>query len=475
MLLSASNIIARLFSVVSGMLLARFRTLYEYGTYSQVAVIVSLASSVFLLGLPNSLNYFYPTAKTKQQKDEFLSLYYTVTTLLSLVLGVILVILIPVFTRYYKNDYLQSFAYLFMLMPWLNIMGGSRSNMLIAADKTNRLIAYNLIKSLCNLVVILAVQFTNGNFEQYLIISVAVDVVFVLIVYYEANRLSSSFRPTLNKKLLRTVLAFSIPIGLSSSMGTLTAELDKLMIGWFLDTESVAIYTYAGMELPLTIIASSFTAVLLPRITRKVKDGQVSDSLALWGHVVEFNYVIICFFVAACIAFAPHIITLLYSEKYLPGVRVFQIYSLIMLFRVTYFGLLLNARGKSRTILYCSCASLLINILLNYTFFYMFGFAGPALASLVSVVVVQLLQLFATAREYVVPFSKVFPWLRLLKITMLNLLIGIAMWAVLQAFQIGTQGRDLLIAILVGAGFLLVYALSMRKHMKHLWAKIGST
>lgn len=62
--LTASKIITTSISLASVMLLSRFRTLEEYGTYSQTLLVINLATALFMLGLPNSTNYFLALAGT---------------------------------------------------------------------------------------------------------------------------------------------------------------------------------------------------------------------------------------------------------------------------------------------------------------------------------------------------------------------------------------------------------------------------
>ena len=58
LILTITKIITLLVSLIVSMLLSRYATLEEYGTYSQLLIAVNLFTSIFMLGLPNSTNYF---------------------------------------------------------------------------------------------------------------------------------------------------------------------------------------------------------------------------------------------------------------------------------------------------------------------------------------------------------------------------------------------------------------------------------
>ena len=62
---------------------------------------------------------------------------------------------------------------------------------------------------------------------------------------------------------VKELLNYTIPLGLSTAVSTISLDLDKLVIGWFMDESSVAIYANAGKELPFSLISTSFTAVLV--------------------------------------------------------------------------------------------------------------------------------------------------------------------------------------------------------------------
>ena len=69
--LTLSKVISLCITMVCTMLLSRFRTVEEYGTYSQLLLVINLFSSLFMLGLPSSINYFLARAETEQEKQKF--------------------------------------------------------------------------------------------------------------------------------------------------------------------------------------------------------------------------------------------------------------------------------------------------------------------------------------------------------------------------------------------------------------------
>ena len=57
------------FSIVSSMILSRYFTKSDYGTYKQVMYVYNTLLSVFTLGLPKAFSYFLPRVELSQSKN----------------------------------------------------------------------------------------------------------------------------------------------------------------------------------------------------------------------------------------------------------------------------------------------------------------------------------------------------------------------------------------------------------------------
>ena len=467
--LTLSKIISLCISMACTMALSRFRTVEEYGTYSQLLLVISLFTSIFMLGLPGSINYFLARAEDDNEKQRFLSVYYTLNTLLSMILGVVLVLSIPLIETYFRNPTLRHFIYFLALYPWAHIISSSIGNLLIVYQKTQFLMTYRFVNSVCLLGTVLVTQWMGWGFAAYMRLYLLVFCLFAVSVYVIAAKLSGGIRFSLDWTWIRTIFAFSLPMGLASVVGTLNIEIDKLLIGRLMDTETMAIYTNASRELPLTIIASSITAVLLPRLTRMLKDNNARGAVQLWGYATELSFTLIALIVAGVFTYAEDALVLLYSEKYLPGLSVFRVYALVLLLRCTYFGMILNAKGKTRDIFYSGVASLALNAVLNPLLYYMFGMIGPAYATFLSMLVVLLGQLFFSAKYLELSFYEIFPWKRLGQIGLVNLLFSVCFGSLKYILPLETLLSSLGESLLLGLVWSVLYLLMLRRRIMSAW------
>ena len=467
--LTLSKVISLCIGMLTTMLLSRFRTLQEYGTYSQILLVINLVSSLLMLGLPNSINYFLARAETQEERSKFLSLYYVLSTIISAVIGIVLVLCIPLIELYFKNNLIRSFYYFLAVYPWTTIVSSSIENVLVVFKKTRNIIIYRLSHSIAVLACILVIQWVGLGFSAYMISYVAVNCIFTLIVYYMSFHLSGGFHFTLDKELIKAIFVFSIPMGFASVVGTLNTEIDKLLIGYLMDTEQMAIYTNAAKELPLSVIATSITAVMLPQLTKMLKRGNDKEAVTLWGHATELALIVMSVIIFGVFTFAEDAMTVLYSDKYISGVSVFRVYTLNLILRITYFGIILNAAGQTKKIFWCSIYSLILNAILNPLFYWIFGMIGPALATFIAILAIQILQLKMTSRVTNVSFNHVFPWKKLAYILAVNICFAAVFYVIKQILPLETIIGSVPESLLLGVVWTVLYFIMMSKRMHITW------
>ncbi|MGP4079194.1 oligosaccharide flippase family protein [Pseudalkalibacillus sp. R45] len=467
--LTLSKTITMIISIITVMLLSRFLTLEEYGTYSQLLLVVNLITTIFMIGLPNSINFFLVRMEGEKDKQKFLSVYYTLSTILSFITGLVLIISTPLIIDYFDNPFIGNFMYVLAIFPWAKIILSSLDNILIVYKKTTFLLFFRIMNSVSLLLIILFVKVFNLSFSIYMFLFIIVEIFYSLWVYFIAQGISNKLKIIIDKSLLTQILRFSLPIGLASVIGLLSIELDKLIIGAFYNTEHLAIYTNAAREMPVTIVATSLTAILMPHLVHLLKKNKNNDAIRMWGYAISLSYTVICFFIIVLIVYSTEVITIMYSEKYLPGITVFRIYTIILILRITYFGMILNSIGKTKFILYSSIMSLALNVVLSYTFYYIFGFIGPAIATLISIAVIQIIQLIATSKIINIPFRRIFPWKELSGITIINIILGIMFVVIKRIFSIEVINSEIIESMIFGFLWVILYVLIMGKFIKEKW------
>lgn len=470
--LTASKIMVSLIGLVTSMLLARFRTLSEYGTYSQIIMITDLVSTILLLGLPNSINYFLAKAESEEEKQKFLSVYLTLSTVLTIIIAICLYCAMPMIIDYFNNPTITTFAYVFAVYPWSSLMINSLGNTCIVYGKANRLIIFNIVHAVTTLLILLVSKVLGLNFKWYMVLYMISMFLFALFSLGWIGKLVGRIKICLDATLIKKIFAFSIPMGLASVVGTLNIELDKFVIGKFFSTEEYAIFANAAKELPITMLATALTAVLLPCLVRLLKQNKRQEAIEVWGYSINISLCVMCLFVGGFFVFAPDIMSILYSEKYVTtgGVAVFRIYSLILLFRSTYWGIVLNSTGKTKFIFCSSIITLIANFIGNILFYHCFGFIGPALSSLCVTGVMSLVQLLFTCKVLQVSIKQIFPWRNICLLLGETFVFCVGFWVIKYAL-IGETNRtqSVIISISLGVAWAIVYLILNFGFIKKNW------
>lgn len=460
--------------MISVMLLSRFLSVAEYGTYSQLLLVVNITLAILMFGLPNSINYFLAHADSQEEKQNFINTFFTATAILSFLTGLALVAISSMIIDYFDNPMIKSFLYFLAVYPWTKIVTSGIDNILIVAGKVKFLVIFRCINSGMILILIACVFMLGFGFSTFIFLYLVLEAGFTIASYLITGNLFNGLRFCINRELTLRILKFSIPIGAASVLGVVSVELDKIIIGGLLGTEKLAIYANAGRELPFTIIATSITAVLLPKLVKLLAKGKQSDAVGLWGEATILSYVFICFFSTALVVFAPQVMTILYSEQYISGVDVFRVYSIILILRVTYFGIILNSIGKTKFILVSSLLSLILNLALSLALYYLLGFIGPAVATFFSILTVNLVQLRFSSKLIGVRFGDILPWRTLGRITWINGLLGGITYIILQLLNLQLTTTHILYAVLIGIVYLMIYTFLMIKKIKLYWNRLNS-
>ena len=454
------------------MIIARFRTLQENGTYAQILLLINTIVPIVILGMPNSITFFLGRAKDKEERITYLSTYYVGMGVVCVAVGLLLFVLAPFFSNYYKNPMIEELRFVFLILPITLQIIGTASDVLISLNKTFILISFRLTYSISVLLANVCMVWTKIKFTVYMEIYVVILCFYsiILLLYLKKTIgikiLAASFR------LLRQILKFSIPIGIATIIGILSLEFDKIFISSRYSTETMGIYNYMAKELPITVVTQSLISTLLPAMARLMGLGKTKEGVEVWKKSATLSYIIICFFTAGTFAFAPQVISILYGGKYLVGSPIFRIYTFAILMRFTYFAIFFNSMGKTKKCMVYSSMGLVLNICLNYVFYYFIGFYGPAYATVVSLFITNYLQLRDSARLTSHKMTSMLEWRELWKISITNIVFAIGFYFIQQNINaekvIGENVEAVLLAVLWGTIYFFFY----RNKVKALWKQL---
>ena len=197
-LLTISKVITGCIQLVITMLLSRFRTLTEYGTYSQMLMVISLVTSIVMLGLPNSISFFLGRAKEEKTRKDFLSTYFILNTIFSLISGILMLACLQPIINYFNNPTISSYWFFLVFYPWAFITSSCIENLTVASGKINLLIPFKLSHSVIVLLATVLSIWLSFSFHFYIVLFLSIEGIFAFITYLIAYKLSNGFSLKIN-------------------------------------------------------------------------------------------------------------------------------------------------------------------------------------------------------------------------------------------------------------------------------------
>lgn len=212
-----------------------------------------------------------------------------------------------------------------------------------------------------------------------------------------------------SREQFRTLWSFSWPIAASSVMFILLAQLDVLMIGYFLSSSDVGHYrAIQPLRQVATIFVGSFGFLFLPLATVAYQDGDLDEINALFGSVTKWVVLLTLPLILTFVFRSRGIVVFLFGRPYIEGAVPLAILAGGLFFRTVSGpnGDLVKAINRPDVEARASVGGVLVNVVLNWVLIQRFGIAGAAVATVTSYAVYNGIELAIIYRETgVTPFS----------------------------------------------------------------------
>lgn len=387
-LLAFVRVISTIVSIATTKILSVGLGLEEYGTYSQVNVIVILATSVLLLGLGDAINYFYNN-QGKEYSDKIRQDIVNTIFAIEIVIGVLVAVFMigarSFISSYFGNDAIKDFLLIVALKPMIDNLLQLYQVLYVSSGKSRIIALRNLIISLLKLAGIYIATIILKN--SYLIFGsiVLLDILQLIVMKVWFSREAFSVNPLKSKAShVKQVIQFSLPMAVYAMTSMLSRTVDKLVIGRLSDASTFAIYANCSKVLPFDIVSTSFAVVLIPFIMRYVSAKEHERATQLFNNYLKIGYYSVWTLGIAVLITANQVISFLYTDEYVAGRVVFIIYVFDSMLRFANMHLILTSAGQAKKLMKYSVMSLILNVILSVIFYKCMGIIGPAVATLVT-------------------------------------------------------------------------------------------
>ncbi len=425
-LLSAAKIISGLASIMGGIILARWLTKEEYGTYSQLVLIASTLVFFSNFSLPRSLYFFIPRARSVDERKHVSFQVITATMFFSILCTLLILPFAPFLANFMQNPAIKSSiifiaCYLFFLSvsdlfePFMVSVG--------------HVPVMAWVEALCGVGFILAILvplILGIDYRCILILySAILGIKIIVMLYYFFQMEGEYFGVSVLGGIFKKI-QYAAPLALGSMIGILGRRIDQFIISSMYLPAEYAIYARGAFELPLiTLIPMTISNLMLPEFVKDFSNNRVER--VAWQFADKARKVALIFFplTILMLILAKAFIVLMFSDKYLGSVPIFRIYLLILPFRITIHGVIFKAVGKTYLFIVGDLLYIFSNVFISLVLIKLFGMNGAAWGTVIAVAIFVFYFSLNNSKILNIPLSRLFPWYHLLKIAIVSGISGI--------------------------------------------------
>ena len=396
------RIIATIFGFFFSLAAARLMGADVYGKLMYVTVIITMLSLITKLGLTQGLVQFVSklTDKTKkEERNSIISFSFLIVFIFSIFLSIILFIFsefiaVNIFNNAELTLLLKIMSPILILLSLIELTPGIFRGLKIVKYQV---MGRDLIQSFIRLLAVLILGYMgykiNGLVAAYYL-SMAVSLIYLTYKVYTLSlfgKIKSKFSYS-----YKEILIFSAPLLVSSILHYSISKVDIFMIGYFLNTSSVGIYTIALKIGTLSnFLLFSINSMFAPNITTLYYNNQIIKLKKLYQVITKWIFAINLSVFFLFLIVSKDVMNVFGAEFTVGWLALILITAgQVVNAGVGSAGLINIMTGYPKSELYVSIIVFIINVTLNYFLIPIYGIEGAAFASLISIGIMNLLRLY---------------------------------------------------------------------------------
>lgn len=451
--LVAARLSKYLVLLLSPVLLVRILDVEAYGQYREFVLYAMLLATVLSFGVSGNLLYFIPKDPANERvfcNQSILFLLATTTVGLAvLYLGRDLV------TGFTSFDYLGLLlGYVFFYVN-LDLV----ESYFLAKKRSDYVFVYSALMVLVRVAAVIGSAYVTRDPQQIIIVMTAVEAAkFLLLAVWWKRAVNISW--AFDKSLAREQLQYIVPIGAGLVAANVNQRFGGIFIAASLGPSALAIYAIGIYQIPIIgIVRSAVSDVIFPdMVQRGHSDAQ--KTLDLWQRAnVVFCFIVFPIF-TLFMFYSEQFIVTMFTRNYIDAVPVFQVMLMMMVRLCFEMGTPLRARNKNGFFLKANLWALFLNVVLTLLLFERFGLMAPAIALVVSDILMAVYLGWAVTDIYSISVSRLFMWPKVAKL----IVAGLSGLPILLAGRY--LANDSGIAVLTAATLYLVTYVLVVKRMR---------
>lgn len=396
------SVVGKVLSLIGQVLIVRSLTPTSFGHVALAYTVVSTAAGLALLGSDKGVARLMSAKQTVNSRRRVLRAGYTFALIASFGVAIAIFIIRFRLATYLNDDQLPTLLMAFL--PFFiasNISRVSFSALRAYKRSLEATVARDLGPRIGALFLFGLFALSGEAFLGAVAYWVTTPIIMVLLTgYYLHGELS--LRRVINRlpdqKIISELWSFSWPLAVGSSFLLLLSNVDILMIGYFMQPQSVGLYrAIQPLRQITTFVVLGFAFLFLPIATEYYEDDDLDALDRIY--TVSTRWIVTATFppVLLFTLFASDVIRTFFGGEYVPAAPALAVLTAGLFLRaiVGLNGDMTKAINRTRIELYSVVPAVLINIALNYILIPKYGITGAAIGTVVGYGVYNLLELTA--------------------------------------------------------------------------------
>ncbi len=386
----------------------------EIGIFSTIVSITLILKLITEGGLSSVIMRYYPVYKNGNDKCRFV---LSVTVLSYAILGSFIFLLFlskGFLSSYYGNGSIDE--YFFLLPSFLFLSHG--------LDLTERFSKVLFVSVRSNIIRNIYFKAANGAFLFYMLffqISFKSYIIFFIIINtFTFLMMMRLIIPTLNIKpvlkdiipdmsIIRNFRTYAFFMMVSAFSATMVSNIDRIMIGHYLDFSKTGIYTIsAALAGTLLLIFNSFARTAQPKLSELVQSEKFDEVKKIYRENLYDNLHFGIALFTALSVFSIDILSI-FGAEYKEGVSVIILIAFGQLLNISsgMCGEIISLSGFYKFDFYSRISLILIVIISNAVFIPAYGITGAAIATAFNILMYSGLKIYYAFIKFKIhPFTK---------------------------------------------------------------------
>ena len=329
-------------------LLVRHLTQSEYGLFKQVFLVVGTAVAMLPLGFGMSAYYFLPREGEHERKQVVFNVLL-ISTFVGGLACLVLILRPSLLGNLFSDATLIQYGPLIGVVILFWVISSFLETVAVANQETRLSTVFIISAQLTKTLFMIGALLIFGTLRALIYASLVQGVLqTILLLLYLQSRFPHFWR-SFDRSMLRTQLAYAMPLGFAGLLFTFQTDLHNYFISHRFSSAEFAIYAVGCLELPLLgLLRESINSVMIPRVSLLQKENQSREIVFLTARVMrKLAFFFFPVYVLLMIV-GREFISFLFTSNYLASWPIFAINLTLVPFSILVLDPVLRAFAEHR-------------------------------------------------------------------------------------------------------------------------------